>query len=197
MIRLLVLFCALNFASGPVRAQSEFSLPSPTNYQAEFKQVKTLPFLTQKFTSTGTLTYHQTRGILWETKSPVQQTLLLSPKGAFYITEEQGRRVYKPQGTPMLSQSLLQLFKGDMEALTANFTAHMTQKDAERRLTLLPKNQTLQKAVKKIEIWAGAKGQVRKIEIQEAKGSVRQIQFFRSVTLDPFPPGLLEIYEPK
>ncbi|WP_445371382.1 outer membrane lipoprotein carrier protein LolA [Methylomonas sp. HW2-6] len=138
--------------------------------QGHFRQEKQLKFLSKPLVSEGEFTFQQQRGVIWKTVSPVESVLLIGEN-----------RLITSQGEQALPASFGRVFPamlgGDFAELSADFSASAEMQADSWRLTLLPKDPLLGKAI--AAIYLAGDSELRSVEIRETGGNVSRIGFDR------------------
>lgn len=150
-----------------VLTQINSRLNKPLITQGEFEQQKHLKVLRKPLVSQGSFTYHQTKGVIWQTLSPVASILLINES---HLITAQGEQLI-PATFGSVFQAML---GGDLTQLREDFM--ITAKEgATWQLQLQPKEALLQKIIQSIEL--SGDSEVRSVVIKETNGNSSQIQF--------------------
>lgn len=168
-LRIMLLFL-LTFNSGwadDVLTQINSRLNKPLITQGEFQQQKQLKILRKPLVSSGTFTYHQHKGVIWQTLSPVSSILLVNDT---HLITAQGEQLI-PATFASVFQAML---GGDLTQLREDFI--ITAKEGSTwQLQLQPKEAMLQKIIQSIEL--SGDSEVRSVVIKETNGNSSQIAF--------------------
>lgn len=136
--------------------------------QGMFQQEKHLKFLRKPLISTGTFTYHQSKGVIWKTLTPIPSLLLVNES-----------RLLTGQGEQAVPAAFGNVFKamlgGELERLIEGFTITGEEQQTSWRLQLKPKDELLQQIISTI-VLAGDT-ELRGLEIQETGGNLTRIRF--------------------
>jgi len=132
-----------------------------------FVQEKHLRALPQPLVSRGTFVLAAGHGVLWQLRSPLQQTLRITAQG---IAREQadGTWLNSPQGNSRESHMFLALLSGDTVGLAENFDLRLEGNADDWRLHMVPNSAIVRQIFTEIEIRGGAL--VRRIELRETQG---------------------------
>jgi hypothetical protein len=137
-----------------------------------FTQSKTVDGLSRPLLSRGTFSLLPGRGLVWRTLSPLQGTVVLSPKGVYALDGAASRRL--AAGTEPLAL-MNEVLSGDVVALRRSFVVRREGDDKAWRLVLVPLPGPLAVVVKSIE--AEGASFARKARLVEASGDVTEIRF--------------------
>ena len=136
--------------------------------QGNFQQEKHLKFLHKPLLSTGTFTYHQSKGVIWKTLTPVVSLLLVNDT-----------RLLAGQGEQAVPAAFGKVFKamlgGDLNQLTDGFSITGSDQEPAWRLELKPKDDLLKKIISLMAL--SGDNELRLLEIQETGGNLTQIRF--------------------
>ena len=136
--------------------------------QGNFQQEKRLKVLRKPLISTGTFTYHQSKGVIWKTLTPVASLLLVNDT-----------RLLTGQGEQAVPAAFGKVFKamlgGDLEELSDGFSITGSDQKPAWQLELKPKDELLQKII--ISIMLSGDNELRLLEIQETGGNLTHIKF--------------------
>ena len=136
--------------------------------QGDFQQEKQLTILRKPLQSTGTFTYHQSKGVIWKTLTPVTSLLLVNDT---LLLTGQGE-----QAVPTaLGKVLKAILGGDLNRLSDGFAITGSARDASWRLALTPKDELLKKIIGSMAL--SGDHELRLLEIQEAGGNMTHIKF--------------------
>lgn len=135
--------------------------------QGEFEQQKHLKILRKPLVSKGNFTYHQNKGVIWQTLSPVTSILLVNES---HLITAQGEQLI-PTTFGSVFQAML---GGDLSKLQDNFIITAKQGDTWQ-LQLQPKEVMLQKIIQAIELSGDT--EIRALVIQETNGNRSDIRF--------------------
>lgn len=136
--------------------------------QGVFQQEKRLKILRKPLLSTGAFTYHQSKGVIWKTLTPVSSLLLVNES-----------RLLTGQGEQAVPAAFGNVFKamlgGELDRLTESFTITGEEQQTSWRLQLKPKDELLQKIISTIVLTGDT--ELRWLEIQETGGNLTRISF--------------------
>jgi Outer membrane lipoprotein carrier protein LolA len=136
--------------------------------QGSFQQEKQLKFLRKPLMSTGTFTYHQSKGVIWKTLSPIPSVLMINDS-----------KLLTGQGEQAVPAAFGNVFKallgGELNRLAEGFDMTGTEQKTSWQLQLKPKDELLRKIISTILISGDT--ELRLLEIQEVTGNHTQISF--------------------
>lgn len=136
--------------------------------QGNFQQEKHLKILRKPLQSTGTFTYHQSKGVIWKTLTPIPSLLLVNES-----------RLLTGQGEQAVPAAFGKVFKamlgGELARLAAGFAITGEEQKTSWRLQLKPKDELLQKIISTIVLTGDT--ELRWLEIQETGGNLTRINF--------------------
>ena len=166
---LLLFFLSFNHShADDVLAQITARLAKSEITQGDFQQEKQLKILRKPLLSTGTFTYHQSKGVIWKTLTPVTSLLLANDT-----------RLLTGQGEQAVPAALGKVFKallgGDLMQLSDGFSITGSAQGASWRLALTPKDELLKKIIGAMVL--SGDHELRLLEIQEAGGNMTRIKF--------------------
>jgi len=171
LIKALLLYC-LAFSQGvadeAVLTEIAARLAKTPITQGDFHQQKHLKVLHKPLISTGTFTYHQSKGVIWKTLTPVVSLLLVNES-----------RLLTGQGEQAVPAAFGKVFKamlgGDLIGLTDGFSVTGTDQKTVWQLELTPKDELLKKIISTMVLSGDT--ELRWLEIREAGGNVTRITF--------------------
>ncbi len=168
-VLILWLYAAATQADDALAAIKSRLAPSAIVF-GHFRQEKHLKFLSRPLISEGEFTFQQQHGVIWKTVSPVESVLLIGDN-----------RLLTSQGEQALPASFGRVFPamlgGDLAALSADFSTRAELQSDSWRLTLLPKDALLGKAIAGISLTGDS--ELRSVEIRETNGNSSMIGFDR------------------
>lgn len=136
--------------------------------QGDFQQEKRLKILRKPLISTGTFTYHQSKGVIWKTLTPIPSVLIINES-----------KLLTGQGEQAVPAAFGNVFKallgGELNRLTEGFDMTGTEQKTSWQLQLKPKDELLRKIISTILISGDT--ELRLLEIQEVTGNQTQISF--------------------
>ncbi|WP_262963943.1 outer membrane lipoprotein carrier protein LolA [Methylobacter psychrophilus] len=136
--------------------------------QGSFQQEKRLKVLRKPLISTGTFTYHQSKGVIWKTLTPIPSLLLVNES---HLLTGQGEQAV-PAAFGKVFKAML---GGDLKQLTEGFLITGENKKPSWQLQLKPKDEFLQKIISTILLTGDT--ELRALEIQEVTGNLTRISF--------------------
>ena len=136
--------------------------------QGNFQQEKRLKVLRKPLISTGTFTYHQSKGVIWKTLTPVASLLLVNDT-----------RLLTGQGEQAIPAAFGKVFKamlgGDLEELSDGFSITGSDQKTSWQIELKPKDELLKKIISSFVL--SGDNELRMLEIQEVGGNMTRITF--------------------
>jgi len=169
-IKILLLFLlSFNHSyADDVLAQITTHLVKTEITQGDFLQEKHLKILRKPLQSTGTFTYHQSKGVIWKTLTPIVSLLLVNDT---HLLTTQGEQAV-PAAFGKVFKAML---GGDLKQLSDGFSITGSDKKTAWQLELKPKDELLKKMIS-IIVLAGD-NELRSLEIQETGGNSTHIKF--------------------
>jgi hypothetical protein len=147
--------------------------------QGNFRQEKRLKVLKKPLISTGEFTYHQSKGVIWKTLTPVPSLLLVNET-----------RLLTAQGEQAVPLAFGKVFKamlgGDLSQLTEGFDITGSNRKPTWQLQLKPKDELLKKIIAGMRL--SGDRELRVLEISEANGNLSRIAFDRITHPTELPP---------
>jgi hypothetical protein len=136
--------------------------------QGDFQQEKRLKILRKPLISKGTFTYHQSKGVIWKTLTPIPSVLMINES-----------KLLTGQGEQALPAAFGNVFKallgGELNRLAEGFDMTGTEQKTSWQLQLKPKDELLRKIISTILISGDT--ELRLLEIQEVTRNQTQISF--------------------
>ena len=154
--------------AGDLLAQINARLVKTVITNGNFQQEKQLKILSRPLISTGMFTYHQSKGVIWKTLTPVVSLLLVNQS---HLLTNQGEQAV-PATFGRVFQAML---GGDLTQLADDFSITGTEQKASWQLQLKPKDELLQKIISTIVL--SGDNELRLLEIQETGGNITHIKF--------------------
>jgi Outer membrane lipoprotein carrier protein LolA len=164
---LLILTIDCSYASDMLAKITTRLVKTPIT-QGDFQQEKRLKILRKPLISTGTFTYHQSKGVIWKTVTPIPSLLLINES-----------KLLTGQGEQAVPAAFGNVFKallgGELNRLAEGFDMTGTEQKMSWQLQLKPKDELLRKIISTILISGDT--ELRLLEIQEVTGNQTQISF--------------------
>ena len=136
--------------------------------QGDFQQQKHLKVLHKPLISTGSFTYHQSKGVIWLTLTPVVSLLRVNES-----------RLLTGQGEQALPAAFGKVFKamlgGDLAQLSDGFEISGSDQKTAWQLTLTPKDALLKLINSTMKLSGDT--ELRELEIRETGGNLTHIVF--------------------
>jgi len=153
--------------------------------KADFSQFRSLSTLPKPMTSTGQLVLWQGKGILWETKTPFPNMILINKNGLFQINEGKPMRMGQTNQTDIIFGVVSKIIEGSFLTGLNGFIIDETLPNSSSntwRVKLIPTHPQLKKILKHILV-EGA-DVIQCIEIMRLNGDKDQIRFSKHKTHD-------------
>jgi outer membrane lipoprotein-sorting protein len=136
--------------------------------QGSFQQEKRFKILRKPLMSTGTFTYHQSKGVIWKTVTPMPSLLLVNDS---HLVTGQGE-----QAVPAVFGNVFKALLGsELIRLTKSFDITGNEQKKSWQLQLKPKDELLKKIISTILLTGDT--ELRLLEIQEFNGNLTRISF--------------------
>jgi Outer membrane lipoprotein carrier protein LolA len=143
--------------------------------QGYFQQEKRLKILRKPLISTGTFTYHQNKGVIWKTLTPIPSLLLVNESKLLIGQGE--------QAVPAAFGNVFKALLGaELNKLAEGFDITGTEQKTSWQLQLKPKDELLKKIISTI-LLAGDT-ELRLLVIQEVTGNQTRISFTKIIHPD-------------
>lgn len=136
--------------------------------QGDFHQQKHLKVLHKPLISTGSFTYHQSKGVIWKTLTPVVSLLLVNESKLLTGQDEQA----VPTAFGKVFKAML---GGDLAELTDGFTITGSDQKTFWQLELTPKDEMLKRIISTMVLSGDT--ELRDLEIREAGGNITRISY--------------------
>lgn len=124
-------------------------------FQSDFKQIKTVKFLSKPITSTGQFTFSPELGLVWEVKSPVWVKTLINDEGVFKSNSRIAKQKVKDPQIKVVASILSELFSSQLDRVESQFNIKEVIEDNEAgqwSVTLEAKGSLIKKAITSISI---------------------------------------------
>ena len=136
--------------------------------QGNFQQEKRLKILRRPLLSAGSFTYHQSKGVIWKTLTPIPSLLLVNES---HVLTGQGEQTVPPAFGKVFKAML----GGDLNPLSEGFVITGEDKKPTWQLRLIPKDELLKKLISSIML--SGDNDLRLVEIRETGGNMTRIKF--------------------
>jgi hypothetical protein len=167
ILLLLLLSCNHSYAAD-VLADITAQLVKTPITQGDFQQEKRLKILRKPLMSTGSFTYHSSKGVIWKTLTPIPSLLLVNDA---HLLTGQGEQAIPPAFGKVFKAML----GGDLKQLSEDFLITGEYKKSVWQCQLAPKDELLKKIIRSILLSGDM--ELRLLEIQEVNGNVTRISF--------------------
>ena len=165
--------------------------------KAEFEKVRKLKILSKPFITTGKILFDPEKGLVWQSLKPIEDTLLIGFDGVSQLKEDKSEPVkIENPVVKSASEVFITILSLDLEKIKKIFDIKEETANSQGKLyKLTPKDETLKKVIKSIEM--SGKERVERIYIEEHSGdstlvNLSEEQFDRSALL-PSELKLLEL----
>lgn len=155
-------------------------LASTEEISARFTQRQTLAALKDALVSEGSFSWKRGGKLVWKTEKPSPSEIDLDDKGA--VIKYPALRVEQTldaQSQPQLAsvfQSILAVFRGDLDRLRPQFTLAVTGA-SPLSLELTPRSEAINKVIRRIRLRFDAKLNLSQVVLDEAGGDQTDIAF--------------------
>ena len=136
--------------------------------QGGFQQEKRLKILRKPLLSTGSFTYHQSKGVIWKTLTPIPSLLLVNES---HLVTGQGEQTV----LPAFGKVFKAMLGGDLNQLSEGFASTGENKKPTWQLQLTPKDELLKKLISSMVL--SGDNDLRFVEIRETGGNMTRIKF--------------------
>jgi len=170
LVVLLVTLLAATTTSARAGDQEIKLLLAKPFVKAEFTKVRKLKILSRPFMTSGKILFQEDKGLVWQTLKPIDDTLLIGFSGVSQLKKDSS--VPAKIDNPIVKSAsvvFITILSLDLEKIKKIFeiTKNVESKDV-KRYTLIPKDATLKKVIKHIEL--SGKQRVETIYIEELSG---------------------------
>ncbi|MGD8785531.1 MAG: outer membrane lipoprotein carrier protein LolA [Thioalkalispiraceae bacterium] len=200
MIKVLLsssLFILLTTASTLADEQEIKMLLAKPFAKAEFTKIRKLQILSRPFTTSGKILFLPEKGLVWQTLQPIEDTLLIGLDGVSQLKEGQAEPV-KIENPVVRSAStvFITILSLDLDKIKKIFKIKEQSTSSQiKNYTLVPKDETLKKVIKSIQL--SGKERVEEIYIEEISGDFTLVKIhneqFNKTALSPSELRLLEL----
>jgi len=166
-------FLCLSFVTSPVYSSlshfGHMKINEDTLLKATFKQQRFLQGITRPILSNGEMLLLGNKGIIWETKNPFSNRMLITHRGVYRIVNKKPRIVSKT-GNNVIMSLISKILNGSLTDGVKAFNVNILSRPNAKRwkIELTPKDKKMQSFVNNIKI-EGVKF-VQSIVIQHANG---------------------------
>lgn len=146
--------------------------------RGDFTQTKTLQMLNAPLKSKGHFLLQKDTGLLWDQTQPFPVVLVLSDKTLYQKMPGQSEQVIHAKDNPLpfyFSRLFLDLFNGNTQTLSGQFSLSLKGDVKKWTLTLVPKKPPLSTVFKEISLSGGQ--YVQALTLQEIRGDKTVIAF--------------------
>lgn len=139
-----------------------------------FTQKRTFKGMSKPLVSTGDFAYQQHQGLLWRTRTPIENELFADQKGV-QTTALGSSQMLKGKIEEKVTQLIFALLAMDIHQLQTDFDIATSWQGAHWQLNLTPQSTLMAAALKMIVIDGG--GRLEQVELTTAQGDVTHIYF--------------------
>ncbi len=144
--------------------------------RAEFVQTRSNPALAQPQVSQGQLLFVLGHGMLWQTRTPYQETLALNgDRAARLDAQGQLQPMRNERGVSQISQMLQAMLAGKPDEVLRQFNVEASGAPAQWTLRFTPKQERMARVLGHIEL--GGNDYLQSIRIDLQDGSSTDIRF--------------------
>lgn len=140
--------------------------------RATFTEEKSIAALTEPVRSEGWLAYRRPDHLEKTTTGPNRESLMVDGDRLSIITDDQQPRIIELDSEPSLRalvDAVRGTFSGDLAALRRSYDVAMQGTSAAWRLTLTPREQSLQRLLRRVTV-DGTRTELRAVRIVQANG---------------------------
>ena len=184
MIKIIASICLVYTLNLPFTAASDVSgdeqiklLLARPFVKAEFIKVRKLKIMTRPFKTSGKVLFLAEKGLVWETLKPLRNVLFISNSGVGQLDIET-KELVKIENPVVKSASIVfvSIISLDLGKIKKIFKIEVLELvNGVHRYKLLPKDESIKRAIKQIEI--KGKQRVEEILILENSGDSIQVLF--------------------
>ncbi len=179
----LFLLCFLSVFSLAKAQQTLGKIPSGKVLSVAFTQYRHLKSIPTPLTSIGTLKLLPQRGLIWNTKKPFPNTLVMTKKGLFQQRDGDLIPLTKGPQSTFIFDLLSKVLEGDFQnSLDAFEIENIPSKEAQWAVQLTPKDQQLKEMLRTIDIYGTT--QTSLVIIHRSNGDYDEIHFENHKIMD-------------
>lgn len=176
----LLLLLITNMAAATQPQLPSWHLSEQKLLKGPFTQQKKTRFLRRPIQSSGTILLASSHGIAWQTESPVQSTLVITPTHITNIDSDNQRQ--KLSGGSDLNMVFLNALTGNWSLLQQHFDMNIEQHQQQTCVALTPKPSLSATNLTDIKV-CGSEKVIETMQIVESGGAVSDI----TMSLSPYP----------
>ncbi len=145
--------------------------------KAEFTKIRKLKILSRPFTTSGKVLFLPEKGLVWETLKPIRDVLFIGYDGVGQLDKETSKLVKIDNPiVKSVSMVFVTIISLDLDKIKQVFDINMAESNhGKQKYILLPKDETIKKAIRQIEI--SGKKRVELINIIENGGDSTLVKF--------------------
>lgn len=144
--------------------------------QGHFVQQKNIAVLPVPLNSTGKFQFEQGKEVIWETLTPVQSTLRLTPKGIRFENEQgKDQAAAQQAGVDVVAKIFMGVIAGELESLDTYFSVHASGDTKQWQLLLTPRSPNLAAYIQNIKLQGSEF--TEQLNITETNGDNTNIRF--------------------
>ena len=169
------LFCLFITTNPPLFATTKITaIPLGKVLVVEFTQHRHLASIPTPITSTGILKIIPHQGIIWKTKSPFPNTLVIQKTGLFQVQDEKLISLNKAPQNTLVFDLLSKVFEGNFQGGIKGFkNKNISSGKSSWAVKLTPENDAIKIIIEALEIYGDA--QISKIIIRRSQGNRDEI----------------------
>lgn len=160
-----------------------------------FIQTRTLAALSRPLKITGNLVLSRAEGVIWQVRTPINLTYVMSPKGMLEVGPDGKAKRKASKDVPMVAQMgriLQALLQGQWSALDDYFTVSAEGKADRWKIVLVPRPLTAA-FIKGVQV-TGARF-IERIHVEEASGDAMNLVFERPNVDEPLSETELRLFK--
>lgn len=158
-------------------AQLSARSKSIQSLQGHFTQQKHIAVLPAPLNSTGQFHFEQGKNVVWETLTPVHNSVHLTPKGISFDDDQHQLQGAPNQqaGVEVVAKIFMGVIAGELDSLNDYFTINALGDSSHWTLQLTPRSANLAAYIKGIELQGGEL--TEQLDIAETNGDTTHINF--------------------
>ncbi len=158
-------------------------------FQSNFKQIKSVKFLTKPIISTGKMVFSPELGLVWEVTSPIWVKTLINDEGVFKTNARHKKQKVKDPQIKVVSSILTELLSSQLDQVESQFNisdAIDHTESGQWSVTLVAKGLLIKKAISSITIHGqlsttGAEKGIDSLLIVDAAGNETKVLLSQQV----------------
>ena len=180
MMKIILIFSlvfVMNISSASASDEQIKLLLAKPFLKADFTKIRKLKIMSRPFNTSGKVLFLPAKGLIWETNKPLRDVLFISSDGVGQLDKETNKRVMIDNPiVKSASTVFVTIISLDLEKIKQIFKINIAESiNSVQRYILFPKDETIKKAIKQIEI--KGKQRVEEIVILEHGGDSTHVLF--------------------